>query len=126
VESTQATQHYGVQAWNLYDEDLDAGEKTLTFRDGSVRTMAFTWYIEIGDDLLRDHTIRFPFFRSIDGDYSQDDLVFEEELFESKDKTSPRHSSKGESIKINCTVKADLRGVTPDKFQRRTDSNGTT
>jgi len=47
-------------------------------------------------------------------------------LFESKDKTAPRHSSKGESIKINCIVKADLRGVTPDKFQQRTDSNGTT
>jgi hypothetical protein len=86
VESTKATQHYGVEAWSVYDDDLDVGEKTQTRRDGTVRALTFTWYINIDDDLRRDQTIKFPFFRSIDGDYSQDDLIIRNELYESKDR----------------------------------------
>jgi len=124
VESTQATQHYGVQALSPFDRGLDAGEKKTTSRDGIDRVMTFTWYINIGDELLRDHTIRFPFVRSIDKDYKLDDLIFEDDLYESKDRIAPRHFSKGDSIKENCTVKSDLRGIPRDRFQQRVDKKG--
>ncbi|KFY82655.1 hypothetical protein V498_08516 [Pseudogymnoascus sp. VKM F-4517 (FW-2822)] len=124
VESTKATQHYGVEAWSVYDEELDEGEKTRKRRDGTVRATTFTWYIGIGDDLRRDQIIKFPFYRSINDDYSPDDLIFTDELYESKDRSAPRHKSKGESIKTNCTVTADFRDVPRDTFQRKTDTSG--
>lgn len=124
VESTKATKHYGVQSWSIYDEELDHGEVKSIRRDGSVRTRTFTWYISIDDDLRRDQVIRFSFYRSIDGDYTSDDLIFEDELYESGDKVAPRHKSKGHAIKVNCTVKSDLREIDRSKFREKRDTNG--
>jgi len=124
VESTKATKHYGVESWSIYDEDFDFGEKTVIRRDGTVRALTFTWYIGIDDDLRRDQVIKFPFYRSIDADYTPDDLIFESELYESKDKIAPRHKSKGEAIKVNCTVKADFRGVDRSTFRKKMDKSG--
>lgn len=44
-----------------------------------------TWFINIGDDILRDQKIKFSFFRSIDEDYSPRDLIFKDTLFECAD-----------------------------------------
>lgn len=124
ITSTVATKHYGVEANSVYDDDLDSGEKTVTYRDGTVGCLTFTWYIAIGDDLQRDAEIRFPFFRSLDYNYTDDQLIFEDVLFETKDRTAPRHRSKGEFLKKNCTVKADLRGVDRSLFKLKTDTSG--
>lgn len=124
VESTKATKHYGVEAWSAYDEELDHGERTKTSRDGTVRALKFTWYITIDDDLRRDQVVRFPFYRSIDGDYTSNDLIFEDDLYESGDKIAPRHKSKGEAIKVNCKVKSDLREVDRSRFREKKDTSG--
>jgi hypothetical protein len=126
VESTKATKHYGVEAWSVYNEDLDYGEKTVIRRDGTVRALTFTWYIGIDDDLHRDQVIKFPFYRSINSDFTPDDLIFRDELYESRDKIAPRHKSKGDAVKVNCTAKADLRGVDRSMFQEKRDMSGRT
>ncbi|KAF2712359.1 hypothetical protein K504DRAFT_474745 [Pleomassaria siparia CBS 279.74] len=124
VSSTKATQHYGVEAWSAYDNELDHGEKTVNGRDGSVRVRKFTWYININDDLMRDQELKFPFYRSLNADYTDEDLVFVDELYQSKDKTAPRNRSNGDSIKQNCVVKADFRAVDPSHFQSKIDKDG--
>lgn len=44
-----------------------------------------TWYIAIGDDITLNQKIRFPFCRSLDEDYTPDDLIFVNELYECAD-----------------------------------------
>lgn len=44
-----------------------------------------TWYINIGDDIQRNQSIRFPFFRIIPEKYTPEDLVFKETLYECAD-----------------------------------------
>lgn len=44
-----------------------------------------TWYISIGDDITRGQKIRFPFYRTLDEDYSPSDLIFEDDLYECAD-----------------------------------------
>jgi hypothetical protein len=83
-----------------------------------------TWYIAIGDDLQRDEEIKFPFFRSVDYDYTDDDLIFEEVLFESRDKAAPRHRSKGEHVDKNCRLQADMRKADRSLFKLRKDTTG--
>lgn len=95
-------------------------------RDGTVRCLTFTWYIGLGDDLQRDQVIKFPYVRSLDTHYTNEDLIFRDELHESKDKISPRHRSQGDAIKQNCVVTADFRSVDRSTFKRRTDTSGKT
>lgn len=45
-----------------------------------------TWYINIGDDLLRDQRIKFPFIRDLDIDYGASDLIFVCTLYECAEK----------------------------------------
>lgn len=45
-----------------------------------------TWYIGIGDDLLRDTRIKFPFLRNIDKDYDASDLIWTDRLYQCEDK----------------------------------------
>lgn len=124
MESTKATKHYGVLSWSIFDEVLDRGEKTVNRRDGTVRANTFTWYIAIDDDLRRDQVIKFSFYRSLDFDFTASDLIFTETLYESKDTTAPRHKSKSETIKINCSLKSDFTGVDRAQLQSRVDKNG--
>jgi hypothetical protein len=44
-----------------------------------------TWYIGVGEDLHRDQKIRFPFYRSVDKNYSPADLIFTDNLIECSD-----------------------------------------
>lgn len=44
-----------------------------------------TWYINIGDDIQRDQKIKFQFYRDIDEDYSPDDLIFSDRLYQCED-----------------------------------------
>lgn len=110
-----------------------------------------TWFINIGDDILRDQKIKFPFFRSIDDNYSPRDLIFKDTLFECADsyvpllipiqrsavvvphriadtalhnRHAPTHFSKGDKISTNCLLTADLRSVPNSEFVRKVDKNG--
>lgn len=124
VTSTVATKHYGVEADSIWNDELDYGQNKIRSREGKERCSTMTWYIGIGEDLQRDAEIKFSFYRSINADYSSADLIFEEILYESKDKTAPRHRSKGEHVKVNCTLKSDLRDVDRQLFKLETDTDG--
>lgn len=52
-----------------------------------------TWYINIGDDLLRDQRIKFPFTRSFDFDYGASDLILVDSLYECTEKSVFPHSN---------------------------------
>jgi hypothetical protein len=43
------------------------------------------WFIKIGDDLSRDHKIKFPFQLPIDYEYKAGDLIFYIRLYECGD-----------------------------------------
>jgi hypothetical protein len=83
-----------------------------------------TWYINIDDDLRRDQVVKFPFYRSIDADYSSEDLIFDSELYESSDKIAPRHLSSGDNSRTNCVLTADFRGVDRSTFKQKRDAKG--
>ena len=86
-----------------------------------------TWYIRIGDDLLRDQKIRFSFSRSIREDYDSSDLIFRDELYECEDRCgdvvdlrkAPVHRSKGEKIGINCVLTTDISAIPESRFIKR-------
>ncbi|KAF8861505.1 Hsp70 family protein-like protein [Acephala macrosclerotiorum] len=113
IVSNQATRHYGVSAHSLFDEVMDRGQ------------MKWTWYVTRGQDLKRDHTIRFSFYRSLADGYSNNQLVFTDELFQSESKLAPMHPSSA-TTKVNCTLTADLRTVNRNKFKKSIGADGAT
>ncbi|KFA66207.1 hypothetical protein S40285_05120 [Stachybotrys chlorohalonatus IBT 40285] len=151
VVSTSATKHYGVEALSHYDESEDQGmPKHADVHDGSIKVQKvrlnpiavgpiygdnlyefvyltifkMTWYINIGDDLQRDQTVKFPFYRTLDHDFSPSDLIFKDTLFECGDPSAPVHRSKGRNISQNCTLTANLQEVPRTKFEQKTDKYG--
>lgn len=83
-----------------------------------------TWYITRGDDLVRDQTIRFPFYRRLSDGFSDSDLIFNDELIQCESKQPPTHPSS--VTKINCILKADLRSVDRTQFRRMVGVDGKT
>ncbi|KAF4627027.1 hypothetical protein G7Y89_g11126 [Cudoniella acicularis] len=84
-----------------------------------------TWYINRGEDLLREQTIRFPFYRRLREDFSDKELIFKDELIESKSKNAPFYPS-SLTTKSNCELTADLRSVDRSKFKKMTGVDGNT
>ncbi|KAH6884874.1 hypothetical protein B0T10DRAFT_550765 [Thelonectria olida] len=126
VTTTSATRHYGVSAMSVHDPIRDAGQLKIPFRrDGTVRSETMTWYINLGDDLLRDQRIKFSFIRSIDEDYDDTDLVFTEKLYECGTKTAPIHPFKGGKFNVNCILISDLSKVPRSHFKRQIGKDGT-
>jgi hypothetical protein len=82
-----------------------------------------TWYIFRGEDLMREQSIKFPFFRTLPGSYADDSLIFEDELVQSEAKVPPVHPGPG-LTSINCTLTADLRNVDRSQFAQVTGSDG--
>ncbi|KAK3343434.1 Hsp70 family protein-like protein [Lasiosphaeria hispida] len=125
VVATSATKHYGTKARSVYDSVIDAGvPKTVDPYDGRLRASRMTWFINMGDDILRDQKIKFPFFRSIDENYEPNDLLFTNMLYECADPNAPIHYSKGDKIGINCKVQTDLRSISDDRFKERRAIDG--
>ncbi|KAJ4245770.1 hypothetical protein NW762_013894 [Fusarium torreyae] len=87
VTSISATRHYGVSAWEIHDHSLDAGQPTRVNRDGTTRSEQMTWYIKMGDDLVRDQTITFSFARSLDDINKASRLRFYDALYECEEKS---------------------------------------
>ncbi|KAK4183350.1 hypothetical protein QBC35DRAFT_467376 [Podospora australis] len=124
VVATSAPKHYGVSSWSLYDPETDKGFPTQICRNGSKRVEKMTWFINIGDDIMRDQKIKFSFYRCIDEKYEPSDLIFHDELYECADPDAPVHFTKGDNIHINCSFTTDLRSVPNTKFTKRIDKHG--
>jgi hypothetical protein len=77
-----------------------------------------TWYINIGDDLVRSQPIKSTFFQTLPDGYSSSDLIFKTNLLQSGAKTAPVYPSSS-STPTNCTLTADLTGVDRDMFKKR-------
>lgn len=78
-----------------------------------------------GEDLVRDHTIHFPLYRSLAERYSDDSLIFRDELMQSESKNPPVHPSPT-ATKANCTLIADLRTADRSKFSKSVGKDGVT
>ncbi|KAH8595949.1 hypothetical protein B0O99DRAFT_511415 [Bisporella sp. PMI_857] len=123
VTSTQAVRHYGVSAWSVFEHARDKGKKTKVWSsDGITRCRTNTWYIYMGEELDREQTIKFPFFRDIDLNYTAADLKFVDELISSDSKHPPTHP--GEDTKVNCSVTSDLTGVDKSHFKKKEGVDG--
>lgn len=94
------------------------------------------WFIKKGDDIKRDQTMRFHFFRSLDHDYTEGDLIFYCTLWECQDRycfksfystsltdigvrIAPKYPSEDKLVKENCCVRADLTSVPRSYLVRR-------
>ena len=84
-----------------------------------------TWYINIGDDLKRDRKIKFPFFRTLDEDFEDDELIFMSDLIQSENKLPPVHPTSS-TTKVNCVVTSDLRNVDRKHFEKVDGEDGKT
>lgn len=82
-----------------------------------------TWYIYQGEDLERDQKIIFPFYRSLEDGFTNDRLIFKDELVQCETMQPAAYPREGVT-KPNCTLTADLRTVDRSHFKARTGPNG--
>jgi hypothetical protein len=83
-----------------------------------------TWYVQQGEDLKKEHKVRFPFFRSLKENYTDDDLLFKDELIQCESKVAAKYPCA--TTKINCVLTADLRKVDRKLFKKRAGKDGKT
>jgi len=123
VTSTVATRHYGVCALSPVEAG-DEGQPTIwdSFKQRD-RILKMTWYIFQGDDIERDQEIKFRFYRAIKSDYTENDLIFEDELIQSEAINPPKYPGQG-ATKANCNLTADFRKVPNTQFHSEVDKNG--
>ncbi|TVY38304.1 Heat shock 70 kDa protein 12B [Lachnellula occidentalis] len=118
IVSSQATRHYGVSARHVFDPRTDQGQPQHHDKvTGEKRVLTMTWYIHRGDDLMREHSITFPFFRTLAEGFTNDKLIFRDELIQSERKIAPRHPSPLAN-KVNCVLTADLSEVDRSHFKK--------
>jgi hypothetical protein len=82
-----------------------------------------TWFIYRGEDLLREQSVKFPFFRTLPEDYEDRQLIFEDELIRGEAKVPPVHPGLGLTA-TNCKLTADLRNVDRSQFPKKTGADG--
>ncbi|KAK5629126.1 hypothetical protein RRF57_004841 [Xylaria bambusicola] len=124
VTSTQAVRHYGTTGLTPYVTMRDEGQpQELCPLDGVNRVRTNTWYINIGEDLKRNRTIKFPFYRKVAVPYFPRELIFKDQLITSEAKFPPRYP--GPHTKVNCTVTADFRNVKKAQFMLKRGLDGT-
>jgi hypothetical protein len=56
------------------------------------------WYVNIGDNLVRDQTIRFSFHRDLDDIHDEFELLFRDSLFECEEKSVHLFTQPGRNI----------------------------
>jgi len=95
------------------------------FMNFANHNIKMTWYINIGDDLKRDRKIKFPFFRTLDEDFEDDELIFMSDLIQSENKLPPVHPTSS-TTKVNCVVTSDLRNVDRKHFEKVDGEDGKT
>ncbi|KAG6003817.1 hypothetical protein E4U21_001672 [Claviceps maximensis] len=124
VTSTCATRHYGARCASIFQRSRDQGEKTYLDREGLTRVTTMEWFIESGDDILRDKRFEITLNCNFNNIHRPCDLFHTFTLWQCEDKTAPVHPSKAKTLKRNCKVKADLRSVPKTEFTPRIDTNG--
>lgn len=139
VVSNVADKHYGVSGNAYYEEPRDIGQKKHWHDWENVnRCAVMSWFItkvssrthpknrsarahdsSQNDDLLRERVSRFPFFISLDSNYTDRDLLITTELLECSADKAPIHPRKNFTSK-NCEVTSDLSKVPKTAFKHRT------
>lgn len=76
----------------------------------------------MGEDLTRDQTIKFAFFRTLPEDYKLYDLIFKSSLRYSEANVAPIYP--GPDVKTCCKVRADLTGIDKKKMIKKTGADG--
>ena len=120
VVSNIATKHYGVYARECdIDPVQDAGEeKFYTNYLGRSEIDRMTWYIRQGDDLKRACPIEVDCWAAFPEKPSFDTLQEVSRLWECEDPQPSRHP-RGDRIKLNCTLTADLSGIPKKHLKSR-------
>lgn len=123
VISTKALRHYGVSVSCVQDPLADR-DRPITYIIGDYRPRVakMTWYIYKGEDLKRDQVIKFPFYRTIPAQYTPHDLIFHDSLRYSDASLAPTYP--GPEVKINCSVRTDLRHVGKETFHKKNGDDG--
>lgn len=86
------------------------------------RPRQMTWYIHKGEDLKRDHCVKFEFYHSIRVDCSPEEFIFNEKLSYSEADTAPTYPE--DSVKTLCKLRADLRQVDKSSFEQKQGPDG--
>ena len=82
-----------------------------------------TWYIHRGEDLQREQTITFPFYRTLLDGFPDSRLIFDDELIQSENSVAPNHPYPT-ATRPNCLLTADLRSIDRSHFKKRTGVDG--
>lgn len=71
----------------------------MVHKDGTlVSHFIATWSLTAGhqgEDLRREDRISFPFFRQLDQDYTDSELIFKDELLQSEAVSAPKYPGSG-------------------------------
>ncbi|OCL00822.1 actin-like ATPase domain-containing protein [Cenococcum geophilum 1.58] len=122
VLSSVAERHYGVTCRALYDEKEDQGRKKIwDSYEGIYRVEKMTWFISKFDDLERDRTIPFSFYRTFDLEMSSDDYQIDENLEMCSTDVAPVYPTS--AIHNNCKLHVDLSNVSKDQFKKVSGSS---
>lgn len=76
----------------------------------------------MGEDLTRDQTIRFEFYRTLPENYKRYELIFKSILRYSETNVAPIYP--GPDVKTCCKVRADLTDIDRKKLIRKTGVDG--
>ncbi|KAM3506928.1 hypothetical protein MY11210_007359 [Beauveria gryllotalpidicola] len=87
VTSVSAVRHYGVQCGYLFDKAIDKDQSSYVDSfTGEKKATRMKWHINIGDNIKRDAEIRLGFFRHLPENFTADDAVFINTLYDCVDK----------------------------------------
>lgn len=76
----------------------------------------------MGQDLIRDQSIKFSFYRTLRKDFVLHDLIFKDTLYYSEAKVAPGYP--GPDVKRCCRIRSDLRGINKNKMDERIGADG--
>ncbi|KAL8887793.1 MAG: hypothetical protein Q9215_004678 [Flavoplaca cf. flavocitrina] len=125
ITSTVATKHYGVSANAAYDRREDAGQEVIIDKyTGKKQVSKMTWYINRGEDMLRDQKMVFSFYRSLPEDHAPSRLIFTDDLLECSLDQAIKYPKKG-ITSTNCKLTADLSAVNRNHFHSKVAIDGT-
>ena len=83
-----------------------------------------TWYINRGEDMLRDQKMVFSFYRSLPEDHAPSRLIFTDDLLECSLDQAIKYPKRG-ITSTNCKLTADLSAVNRNHFHSKVAIDGT-
>lgn len=76
----------------------------------------------MGEDLTRDETIRFEFYRTLPENFKRYELIFKSTLRYSETSIAPIYP--GPDVKACCKVRADLTSIDTKKLIKKMGADG--